>query len=436
LHLPRLRPAMPLTACRSLPTVALAASLLSLSAAFAPPAQANGGSLISAGSLHTCALSGSGRVYCWGRGDYGQLGNGSTASSTVPVLTQGIRRGTVEFAASGYHGCALFASGNAKCWGHGRFGELGDGSANDKATPVSVSGLIGASAVTAGFYHSCALTGLGVVKCWGNNDYGQIGDNTTIHRVTPVEVLHLTGATALAAGFFHSCAVTGAGGVACWGGNLNGQLGDGTVINRKTPVAVVGLGDVTAVAANGRHSCALTKEGGVRCWGYGPRGQLGHGSFTGSLTPVIVNGLAGATAVVAGEDHSCALLKSGTVKCWGFNAFGQLGNGNTQSAASPVDVRDLTGVVALAAGRDHTCAYTECGLFCVTLLGCGQSPRESMAQCENDAQKATVGMVSNDSQIRSQIEAQRIELVRSCMVSHQAEWDAPAQLCRRYGFIA
>ena len=75
-------------------------------------------------------------------------------------------------------------------------------------------------------------------------------------------------------------------------------------------------------------------------------------------------------------------------------------------------------------------------LFCVTLLGCGQSPRESMAQCENDAQKATVGMVSNDSQIRSQIEAQRIELVRSCMVSHQAEWDAPAQLCRRYGFIA
>ena len=56
-------------------------------------------------------------------------------------------------------------------------------------------------------------------------------------------------------------------------------------------------------------------------------------------------------------------------------------------------------------------------LFCVTLLGCGQSPRESMAQCENDAQKATVGMVSNDSQIRSQIEAQRIELVRSCMVS-------------------
>ena len=262
-----------------------------------------------------------------------------------------------------------------------------------------------------------ALTGLGVVKCWGNNDYGQIGDNTTIHRVTPVEVLHLTGATALAAGFFHSCAVTGAGGVACWGGNLNGQLGDGTVINRKTPVAVVGLGDVTAVAANGRHSCALTKEGGVRCWGYGPRGQLGHGSFTGSLTPVIVNGLAGATAVVAGEDHSCALLKSGTVKCWGFNAFGQLGNGNTQSAASPVDVRDLTGVVALAAGRDHTCAYTECGLFCVTLLGCGQSPRESMAQCENDAQKATVGMVSNDSQIRSQIEAQRIELVRSCMVS-------------------
>ena len=56
-------------------------------------------------------------------------------------------------------------------------------------------------------------------------------------------------------------------------------------------------------------------------------------------------------------------------------------------------------------------------LFCIVLFGCGQSPRESMAQCENDAQKATVGMVSNDTQIRSQIEDQRIELVRSCMVS-------------------
>ena len=56
-------------------------------------------------------------------------------------------------------------------------------------------------------------------------------------------------------------------------------------------------------------------------------------------------------------------------------------------------------------------------LFCVALLGCGKTPRESMAQCENDAQKATVGMVSNDPQIRSQIEDQRRELARSCMVS-------------------
>ena len=76
--------------------------------------------------------------------------------------------------------------------------------------------------------HACALDAAGVASCWGTNDFGQLGDGTTADRASPVAVGLLAGAAQVTAGGAHSCAVTGEGVAYCWGANRHGQLGTGT----------------------------------------------------------------------------------------------------------------------------------------------------------------------------------------------------------------
>jgi len=302
---------------------------------------------VASGHEHTCALNSAGSVVCWGFNGYGQLGNGSQTDSAVPVPVSGLSSGVALIATGGNHSCAITTSGGLQCWGYNGFGQLGNGSTANSPAPVPVTGLSsGVVAVSGGDWHTCALSTLGGVQCWGYNNFGQLGTGpgSPVETNTPAPVTGLaSGVLAIAAGSTHTCALTSAGAVQCWGANNYGQLGNGNNTASAAPVAVSGLGfGVVAISSTAYHSCALTYPGAVLCWGYNGNGQLGNSTLVNSSTPAQVTGLtSGVTAVSAGGGHTCAIDASGTAQCWGDNVDGELGNGNTTSVGTPTPIGPL-----------------------------------------------------------------------------------------------
>ncbi|MEU1186920.1 hypothetical protein [Streptomyces sp. NPDC005859] len=264
-------------------------------------------------------------------------------------------------------------------WGGNSFGQLGDGTTDERHTPVTVAGLTAANATSlaAGGGHGLAVLSNGTVKAWGANDYGQLGDGTTSGLATPNRtpgtVRELSGVTAVAAGCTYSLALLSNGTVKAWGNNFSGQLGNGTTgAPSTTPVTVIDPGNpsaplsgVIAIAAGCDHSLALLSNGTVKAWGLNDSGQLGNGTVGGkSGTPVTVIDpsnpsapLTGVRDIDGGVSHSLALLFTGTVKAWGDNSVGQLGNGSTGGASgTPSTVINLTGVRDIDAGFNHSLA--------------------------------------------------------------------------------
>lgn len=320
----------------------------------------NGVTFLASGMYYACAVTNGGGVKCWGDNFKGQLGDGTTVESNRPVNVVGLSSGVVALGAGVWHTCAVTSSGGVKCWGWNGEGELGDGTTTDHWSPVDVVGINNAVSVAVNWSGSCALTSAGGVKCWGGS-YGK----------TPVDVPGLTsGVMGLVMGD-HTCALTNGGGVKCWGSNGSGELGDGTTTDRATPVDVAGLGGSATMAAAGRKfSCAVV-GGGVKCWGANGKGQLGTGETFQRLLPRDVHGPAsGLSAVSAGTLHTCALTNTGSVKCWGDNSFGGLGDGTNNVRSLPVDACSggadgcttlLSSVTALSAGQSRTCALTTAG---------------------------------------------------------------------------
>ncbi len=302
---------------------------------------------ITAGSA-VCAAGASGGLRCWGYNGYGNLGIGNyTGTLTCPVVSGGCSASPVSvqsFAALG---------GTVHGLGRNLDGELGDGTANATATPVTATGLTGAAGISSGFFHSVALLSTGTVKSWGDNDGGQLGTGSFgTNSSTPVAVSGLSNVIAIAAGANHTLALLGNGTVKAWGYNESGELGNGTTTPSASPVTVTGLTSVIAISAGSSFSLALLSNGTVKAWGYNHYGQLGNGTVVDSHTPVSVSGLAGTTAISAGEFSAMAITGTGGVKAWGDNTFGELGTGTTTASVTPVIVPALTNVAAVTAGDE------------------------------------------------------------------------------------
>lgn len=292
---------------------------------------------IAAADASTCVLRADGKVACWGYNDDGQLGNGSTAHSPTPVAVSGLS-GAVSVVVGGDHACALHAAGDVVCWGDNAAGELGVEDMPRSTKPLPVTGLADAVSIGVGYGNSCAVRRGGQVVCWG----GAVGADDGGYAPTPTPAAGLEDGSAFDGGIVNACALRSSGGVACWGDTKFGQLGDGTIDagNQLTPVDVIGLQNARAISVGSAHSCALRAGGLVSCWGDDEDGQLGagEGGGVGDFTPAPteVSRLPDVTGVAAGDYFTCALQSDGAVSCWGLNEFGQLGNGSRDSSSEPV----------------------------------------------------------------------------------------------------
>lgn len=315
---------------------------------------------IAGGYDFTCAITAAGGVKCWGSNSYGQLGNGTTNSSSTPVAVTGLSSGVKDIAAGRYHVCAITSAGAAKCWGYNGNNQVGDGTSTNRTTPVTVSGLSsGVSKISLGWYHSCVITSAGAAQCWGDGNNGKLGNGTTTAKSVPTQVSGLTsGVVSISGGYEHTCAALSSGGVRCWGYNNRGQLGNGNSTASSVPVTVSGLTNAISADTGDEFSCALTQAGGVKCWGGNSAGQLGNSTNTSSYAPVNVTGLSsGVARMDAWNGHVCVVTTAGAAKCWGYNSYGQVGNGTTGHKNAPVDVSGLSsGVVGVSTGGGHVCA--------------------------------------------------------------------------------
>ena len=322
-----------------------------------------GGVLASADASNNCVLINE-QVFCWGRNNDAQVGDGTTDERFSPVPSVGLESGVSFVDLDSSYACAI-KSGELFCWGRGgnqRIINFGPSGVTPQLTPKKYfSNVLSDVTHYSGAGGTACLVDAGAAKCWGNNFGGRLGIptniNANIDEPTVVPGAEI-GISRIEDGENHIVALTDSGVVKTWGFNYNGALGDGTTDDRFTPSDVVGITEtVVQISSYRSTTCAVTDGGKLYCWGSNSAGQIGNGTLVNQLLPYVVFN-SGIKQVSVGDQYVCAVTTSNAAKCWGQNSRGQLGNGTINSNnPTPQDVLTLdSGVDKISAGKSMACA--------------------------------------------------------------------------------
>ncbi len=354
----------------------------------------------SAGQEHTCGIDTEGRLWCWGAGRFGRLGDGEWGihSESLPVEVTGGHTDWVAVSAGHQHTCGLRDAGDGEggtlwCWGRNSSGELGTGS-GARTTPTEVvGGHDDWIAVSTSNRHTCGIRSsgnseAGTLWCWGLGSNGRLGDGNTFSSNEPVIVGENDDWLVVSAGGAHTCGIRatgtdGPGRMWCWGHAAYGQVGYGSTDETHVPAEVAGEDDDwIRVSTGDRHSCGVRaveggNEGRLWCWGEGADGKLGYGESNNRGVPQeVYYSYTDWVDVSAGWSHTCGLRSAGpqgraTAWCWGSGDHGRLGNHGFVEQSTPVAVHgEKSDFVDLSAGEEHTCGVRALGTGDGGILEC------------------------------------------------------------------
>lgn len=297
---------------------------------------------ITTGTFYACAIASDGAGHCWGHNGSGRLGSGSQTNMRAPVPVVGNFQFTT-LSAGNDHTCGVITTGEAYCWGSGSSGQLGDGQLRQALTPIAVAGGLLFRTIDAGDHRTCGVTTDDQAYCWGRNggDLGVIGPQSLYHPLpTPVSGGHAF--RLVDVGWSHICGLTTTGKAYCWGQNGAGQLGIGTFSPwATTPQPAAGDLVFKSISVGGAHTCGVTTAAQGYCWGWGINGRLGNGSTANRNVPTLVSGGLMFESISAGFEHTCGATTEGAVYCWGVGSSGRLGNGTTVDMLVPVRVGEM-----------------------------------------------------------------------------------------------
>lgn len=319
-----------------------------------------------AGSIASAAPA---DLYTWGSSQYGQLGHGDQKDNPLPTLVSTFKgKDVVQVAAGSDTTAAITSTGDLYTWGRGQNYVLGHGDDTTINSPTLMEGGNKWKFVSVSGTHTAAVDVTGQLFIWGNRALGRLGVAST-----PVKVEALSGVQvrSVACGHNHTLAISEDGGVYAWGSNYEGALGLGSRNDHVEPVKIAHLEEHVVKACAGRgFSVLLTREGRVLTCGMNDYGQTAQGTSAERYlrVPTLVRSLSSSKVIdiAAGEFHAACVTEDGRVFAWGLGQDGQIGVGSRNlHNTTPQQIASVEGACGVSCGNGHTAAVTASGALYV-----------------------------------------------------------------------